>query len=109
MATFSGRHPASRLAQAMKRWGYTSLTELHRASVDRPERFWKVALDDLGIMSAAPWTAVSDELAGRKFPAWFPGARLNIAAHCVDRYAAWSEDSSRVAVIYEGDLAPAAR
>src|SRR4249920_2752900 len=77
----------SRLAQAMKRWGYTSLTELHRASVDRPEWFWKVALDDLGITSAAPWTAVSDESAGRKFPAWFPGARLNIAAHCVDRYA----------------------
>ena len=93
----------SRLAQAMKRWGYTSLTELHRASVDRPEWFWKVALDDLGITSAAPWTAVSDKSAGRKFPAWFPGARLNIAAHCVDRYAVRPEHSNRVAVIYEGN------
>ena len=93
----------SRLAAAMKRWGYDSLAELHRDSVDKPEWFWRAALEDLGITFATPWTAVSDESAGREFPRWFPGGKLNIATHCVDRYAEAPEHADKPAVIYEGD------
>ena len=39
----------SRLAAAMKRWGFASLEEFHAASVDQPEWFWPAAAEDLGI------------------------------------------------------------
>jgi acetyl-CoA synthetase len=87
----------------MKRWGYASLVDLHRDSIDKPDWFWRAALDDLGISFATPWAAVSDESDGREFPHWFPGAKLNIAAHCVDRYAEAPDFAGKPAVIYEGD------
>jgi acetyl-CoA synthetase len=43
----------SRLAAAMKRWGFDSLTALHRASVDRPDWFWPAAVEDLAFRCAA--------------------------------------------------------
>lgn len=93
----------SRLAQAMKRWGYQSLAVLHRDSVDRPDWFWPAACKDLGIEFTEPFSAVADFSAGRQFPRWFPEGRLNVAAHCVDRHAATPELKDRPAVIYEGD------
>lgn len=93
----------SRLARAMKRWGYASLADLHRDSIEKPEWFWRAALDDLGIVFTQPWTAVADTSAGHAFPRWFPGGKLNIATHCVDRHAADPESRDRMAVTYEGD------
>ena len=37
-----------RLAKAMARWGYASVADLHRDSIDKPDWFWRAALDDLG-------------------------------------------------------------
>ena len=93
----------SRLARAMRRWGYSSLADLHRDSVDKPEWFWRAALDDLSITLVQPATAVVDASAGHEFPRWFPGGKLNIASHCVDRHAADPSSRDRTAVIYEGD------
>ena len=39
----------SRLAAAMKRWSFSTLEELHAASVDKPDWFWPAAAEDLGI------------------------------------------------------------
>lgn len=102
-------HPApdhlarSRLARAMAKWGYASLADLHRDSIDKPDWFWRAALDDLGITFSKPWTAVADRSGGHEFPRWFPGGKINLAAHCVDRHAGDPASRDRMAVTYEGD------
>ena len=78
----------SRLAAAMKRWGYGSLEALHRDSVDKPDWFWRAALDDLGVTFTTPWTSYIDVSGGHAFPRWFnrrPAERRN---PCVERHAA---------------------
>jgi len=94
----------SRLAKAMKKWGYDDLAALHRASVDKREWFWRAASEDLGVTFTTSPTAVVDESAGRLFPRWFPNARLNVASHCVERHAANPALRDAPAVIYEGDF-----
>ena len=93
----------SRLARAMKEWGFKSLTEFHAASVDKPDWFWRAAVDDLGIPLIGEPNAVRDETLGREFPRWFAGASLNVVTSCVDRHASDEQLSQRPAVIYEGD------
>jgi acetyl-CoA synthetase len=93
----------SRLAAAMKRWGYETLEALHRDSVDRPDWFWRASLDDLGVTFTTPWTDYIDVSAGHAFPRWFNGGRLNVATHCVERHATDPRAAKRVAVVYEGD------
>jgi len=93
----------SRLAAAMRKWGYDGLSDLHRASIDDPEWFWRAALDDLGVTFSTPWSRFVDTSAGRPFPRWFCGGRLNVTWHCVERYAADPALKARPAVIYEGD------
>src|SRR5271167_3157486 len=93
----------SRLAKAMKRWGYDSLEALHRASVDKPDWFWPAASEDLGVTFTTSPTAVVNESAGRLFPRWFPGGRLNVAGQCVDRHAKNPALRDTPAVIYEAD------
>lgn len=93
----------SRLAAAMKRWGFESLEALHRASVDRPEWFWPAAAEDLGIPLRGQVAKVIDTTRGHVFPQWFTGATLNIVDSCVDRHAADPEQAAREALIYEGD------
>src|SRR5438876_2343869 len=92
----------SRLAAAMKRWGYASLDELHRASVDDPHWFWPAVAEDLGIPLAGAPRAVCDASRGRAFPKWFAGATMNIVAS-LDRHAADARSAQRDAIVYEGD------
>lgn len=93
----------SRLAAAMKRWGFSSLEALHQASVDRPEWFWPAAAEDLGIPLHGTVEQLVDESRGRVFPQWFKGATMNVVESCVDRHAADPAQASRIAVVYEGD------
>lgn len=93
----------SRLAAAMKRWGFSSLEALHQASVDRPEWFWPAAAEDLGIPLHGAVEAVQDESRGRIYPQWFKGATMNVVESCVDRHAADPAQAQRTAVVYEGD------
>ncbi|HSV82979.1 MAG TPA: AMP-binding protein [Ramlibacter sp.] len=93
----------SRLARAMKRWGFNSLEELHQASVDRPEWFWPAAAEDLGIPLHGKVTQVREAVRGHAFPQWFKGATLNVVESCVDRHAADPVQAQRTAVVYEGD------
>jgi len=93
----------SRLAKAMARWDYTSLEDLHRDSIEKPDWFWRAALDDLGISFSTDWNEFRNESAGYEFPTWFNGGRLNIAENCVERHAANPEVADRTAVISEAD------
>lgn len=93
----------SRLATAMKRWGFSTLEQLHEASVDRPEWFWPAAAEDLGIPLRGEIANVRDDSRGRCFPSWFNGATLNVVESCVDRHADDPLRADRIAFIYEGD------
>jgi len=93
----------SRLAAAMKRWGYESLEALHQASVDNPEWFWPAAAQDLGIPLHGTPDIVKDVSRGDMFPQWFKGCTMNVVESCVDRHALDPEQAERLAVVYEGD------
>ncbi|RZL91605.1 MAG: acyl-CoA synthetase [Variovorax sp.] len=93
----------SRLAAAMKRWGFSSLQEFHRASVDKPDWFWPAAAEDLGIAFQGEPGVVRDEQRGRAFPRWFGGQSLNVVWSCLERHAQSDRLSNKPAVVYEGD------
>ena len=68
--------------------------DLHRWSVTDLEAFWGSLWDFFEVRAAAPYERVlaSDAMPGAE---WFPGARLNYAAHAVGR----DEDLDTVAVL----------
>ncbi|MEV6895564.1 AMP-binding protein [Kribbella sp. NPDC051137] len=92
----------SRLLQAMKNWGYPDLAALHRASIADPETFWRAVVEDLGIAFDVPFERVLDDSAGKQFPRWFAGGRINAAELCSHRHAA-GHLADKAAVVYEGD------
>jgi len=73
-----------RLARSL---GCSTYDELHRVSVDEPDRFWRAVVDDLGIPLGRPWDEVLDSSRGIEWTTWFVGARLNVAEACVHRWA----------------------
>jgi len=95
----------TRLARRLGAGGYA---ELHRVSVEEPERFWPAVVDDLGIEFSLRWEAVADVSRGPEWATWFVGGRVNVARACVHRWAAerpdeealvWqSEDGRRAAL-----------
>ncbi|MFD5121939.1 AMP-binding protein [Streptomyces sp. NPDC058385] len=92
----------SRLLTAMERWGYGSVEDLHRASVEDPEWFWRAVVDDLGITFTEPFDRVLDDSEGKPYPRWFVGGRLNAANLCSHRHAA-GPHAAKTALTYEGD------
>src|SRR5918992_4985660 len=56
-----------------RRLGCADYHELHRVSVEDPERFWPELVDDLGIEFSTPWGRVLDASAGPEWPKWFVG------------------------------------
>jgi acetyl-CoA synthetase len=84
--------------------GCSSYDELHRVSIDEPDRFWRAVVADLGIPLARTWDEVSDDSRGIEWTTWFLGARLNVADACVHRWA--RETPDREAAVWapeEGD------
>ncbi|GHB73537.1 acetyl-CoA synthetase [Streptomyces viridiviolaceus] len=92
----------SRLLTAMRRWGYDTLEDLHRASVDDPEWFWRAVVEDLEITFASPFERVLDDSGGKPFPRWFAGGTFNAAEVCSHRHAV-GPLAGKTAVVYEGD------
>jgi acetyl-CoA synthetase len=45
----------SRLLAALKRWGYADVEEMHRASIEDPETFWRAVVEDLDVTFATPF------------------------------------------------------
>ncbi len=83
------------VTRLMRRLACTDYHELHRLSVDEPERFWPVVIDDLGLEFSAPWERVLDVSDGPEWAKWFVGARLNVASNCVHR---WKDEPGEAAV-----------
>ena len=74
----------TRLARALGCDGYA---ELHRVSIEEPDRFWRAVADDLELDLARPWDRVLDDSRGIEWTTWFEGARLNVAQACVHVWA----------------------
>jgi acetyl-CoA synthetase len=99
------------VTRLMRRLGCADYHELHRLSIEDPERFWPVVVEDLGIEFWQPWERVLDVGGGPEWATWFVGGTLNLAWNCVHKWAAgerandeaavWqSEDGERRALTY---------
>jgi acetyl-CoA synthetase len=98
------------LTRLMRRLGCASYDELHRISVEDPDRFWPELVADLGLVFTRSWNEVVDASDGPEWARWFVGGELNLAQSCVHRWAAerpndeaavWqSEDGMRTALTW---------
>src|SRR2546421_1153521 len=94
----------------MGRLGVERYRDLHRISIEEPERFWPEVIDDLGLEFSRPWERVVDTSRGPEWATWFVGGKLNLAHNCVHRWvgelgdreaAVWqAEDGSRSAITW---------
>jgi acetyl-CoA synthetase len=66
-----------------RRLGARDYHELHRMSVEEPDRFWPQVVADLGIAFSRPWDAVVDASRGPQWARWFVGGRVNLARVCL--------------------------
>src|SRR3989454_6501573 len=98
----------TRLARSL---GVERYEDLHRISVEEPERFWPAVVDDLGLEFSEPWQQVVDTSRGNEWATWFTGGKLNLAWNCVHKWAAgelaeqeaavWqAEDGARVSMTW---------
>ena len=78
---------AANIARLARSLGSADYGELHRVSIEEPDRFWRAVVADLGIPLERDWNAVLDESQGIEWMTWFVGAQLNIADACVHRWA----------------------
>src|SRR4051795_5676098 len=79
---------SANLTRLARRLGVERYHDLHRISIDEPERFWPAVVEDLGLEFSEPWTDVFDVSRGPEWATWFVGGKLNLAWNCVHRWAA---------------------
>jgi acetyl-CoA synthetase len=87
------------ITRLLRRLGCADYHELHRVSIEEPERFWPELIDDLGLEFSQPWEQVLDVSDGPEWAKWFVGARLNIASNCVHRW----RDLRGEAAVFRGE------
>ena len=75
--------------------------ELHRLSVEEPERFWPAVVEDLELEFSTPWERVLDTSEGVEWAKWFVGGRLNVATNCLHRWAERRPDE--LAAVFRGE------
>jgi len=88
------------VTRLLRRLGCSDYHELHRVSVDDPERFWPELIDDLGLEFSTPWERVLDTSNGPEWATWFVGGRLNLARNCVHK---WKDEPGEAAVFLGED------
>ncbi len=103
MSEFIWNPPLELIEQAnvtrlMRRLDAADYGELHRISVEEPDRFWPVVVEDLGIEFSRPWDAVVDLAEGPEWATWFVGGRINLARVCLHRFAG---DGEALVGLYE--------
>ena len=91
---------AANLTRLYRLLGCSDYHELHRVSVEEPERFWPVLVDDLGLAFAERWSRVVDTSDGIEWARWFVGGRVNVATNCVHK---WVELPGEAAVFLGED------
>jgi len=92
---------ATNVSRFQRAHGIESFEELLRRSIDEPDWFWAEVVKFLGIEFETPFDRVLDDRDGIEWATWFTGGRLNLAAVCVDRWAA--ESPEQVAIVWEGE------
>jgi acetyl-CoA synthetase len=89
------------LTRLRRRLGCADYHELLRLSIDDPESFWPVVVDDLGLHFSRCWERVVDTSRGVEWAEWFVGGELNVVDSCVRRWA--RERPDQEAVIWRGE------
>ncbi|HEX3056890.1 MAG TPA: AMP-binding protein [Gaiellaceae bacterium] len=89
------------LTRLARRLSVGAYAELHRISVEEPERFWPAVISDLGIEFSTPWHTVVDTSRGPEWARWFVGGRLNVARVCLHDRA--SENEALVGLYEDGE------
>jgi acetyl-CoA synthetase len=95
------RAERANVTRLMRRLGCDRYLDLHRISVEDPDRFWPELVDDLGIEFSTPFERVLDVSEGIEWPRWFVGGRLNLAWNCLHRWAERRPDD--VAAVFLGE------
>jgi acetyl-CoA synthetase len=80
------RFEQANVVRLWRKLGCESYSELHRLSVEEPDRFWPQVIEDLDLEFAQRWEQVLDESDGIEWAKWFVGGRLNVATNCVHRW-----------------------
>ena len=93
------------LTRLMGRLGVERYRDLHRISIEEPERFWPEVIDDLGLVFSKPWERVVDTARGNEWATWFVGGTLNLAESCVHRWVQTdlADDEAAVGLNEDGD------
>ena len=81
------------VTRLMRRLDCADFHELHRVSVEQPERFWPEVVDDLELEFSRPWDQVVDASRGPEWATWFVGGKVNVARACVHDWAARTPDA----------------
>jgi acetyl-CoA synthetase len=97
-----GRVERANVTRLMRRFGCDRYADLHRISIEEPERFWPELVDDLGLEFSTPWERVLDVSDGIEWARWFVGGRLNLAWNCVHKWAR-SERADEEAAVFVGE------
>jgi len=77
----------------VRRAGARDYRDLVRRSVEEPDWFWPLVVEDLGIEFSRAWDKVYDDARGPEWTTWFVGGRLSIADNCAHRWAARRPDA----------------
>jgi acetyl-CoA synthetase len=85
----------------MRRHGIDSYEDLVARSVGDVPWFWDAVVEDLDIEFLEPYEQVLDVSRGAEWATWFGGGRVNLAHHCVDRWATATPDAP--AAVWEGE------
>ncbi len=93
---------SANLTRLARRLGVERYGDLHRLSVEEPERFWPAVIEDLGLEFSEPWERVVDTSRGNEWATWFVGGKLNLAWNCVHKWAA-GELAEQEAAIWQGE------
>ena len=92
---------SANLTRLLRALGCATYAELHRVSVEEPDRFWRAVAADLDLSFARPWDRVSDESRGIEWTTWFESARLNVAHACLH---IWAERTpGALAAVFRGE------
>lgn len=85
-----------------KRLGLAGYDELYAFSIEKPDAYWRAALDLCGIRWSRDYDNFADVSRGPEFTNWFAGGKLN----WLDTIFAWAKDAAtrdRTALICENE------
>ena len=92
---------AANVTRLARHLGCGDYHELHRLSIEDPDRFWRAVAADLRLPLARDWERVLDDSRGVEWTTWFLGARLNVAEACLHRWA--RERPGELGAVFAGE------